>query len=115
MKLAPLIANILLACCAATSAWGQFAPPKEYDYPYPGPTRIEEVATQDEIRNRVCSKFTYEPDLALGCTVMAMRICIIFKVSDAEIRRVGHDPAVFLRHEMAHCNGWPSHHPNARH
>src|SRR5262245_23743460 len=105
--------SILLACCAATSAWGQFAPPQEFDHAYDGRVHVEEVATQDDIRTRVCSRWKY-PGQALGCSQVIARICVIFKVSDQEIRAAGHDPDVFMRHEIAHCNGWPNHHPGIR-
>jgi hypothetical protein len=26
----------------------------------------------------------------------------------------GYDPAVFIRHEIGHCNGWPATHKGAR-
>jgi len=54
--------------------------------------------------------------MALGCAyrIQGVKMCAIVKVSDDQIRAAGHDPAIFMRHESGHCNGWGSLHLGAR-
>jgi hypothetical protein len=54
--------------------------------------------------------------MALGCAyrIQGVKMCAIVKVSDDQIRAAGHDPAIFMRHESSHCNGWGSLHLGAR-
>jgi hypothetical protein len=97
----------------ANSARAQFLPPEEYDHPYEGRLVIQEAKDQDEVRRLCPYPFAMEP---LGCSyrIPGIRLCAIVKVSDEQIRAAGHDPDVFMRHEIGHCNSWPAHHPGAR-
>jgi hypothetical protein len=97
-----------------SSAWAQFLPPKAFDRPFDGRIVIQEARDRDEVL-RLCPNmtFTMEP---LGCShrIPGIKLCTIVKVSDERIRAAGHDPAVFMRHEVGHCNGWPASHKGAR-
>jgi hypothetical protein len=97
-----------------SSAWAQFLPPEAFDRPFDGRIVIQEARDRDEVL-RLCPNmtFTMEP---LGCShrIPGIKLCTIVKVSDERIRAAGHDPAVFMRHQVGHCNGWPASHKGAR-
>jgi hypothetical protein len=57
---------------------------------------------------------TFNIGIALGCSQKIWDMCVIVKVPDAEIIAMGHDPEIFMRHEIGHCNGWPATHKGAR-
>ena len=92
-------------------------PPLEYDHPYAGNLTIERVADPEALlvqcptlKNAVgCAKFPQDRSW-----------CKIFIVSDEYINSksipatrtlFGYSYQNFLRHELAHCNGWPADHP----
>jgi hypothetical protein len=112
--------GIALACISflilASPAQAQrgFLPPEEFDHPFEGRVVIQEAKDRDYVR-RLCPNmpFTIDP---LGCSYIfrGIRLCGIVKVPDEDIRAAGHDPEVFMRHELGHCNGWGSDHKGAR-
>lgn len=111
--LAALLA-IGLSHCIATSAQAQLLPPEEFDHPYDGHLMIEHARSEEEVRER-CPGGNF-PRHALACARVHKYapMCIIVKVSDDTLRAHGYDPAVVMRHEIAHCNGWPADHKGAR-
>jgi hypothetical protein len=112
MRIVVLLA-IGLVHCTATSAFAQrLLPPEEFDFPDNGPVSIQEARSQEEVR-KSC-RIPLGQITALGCTKVVWGICLIVKVSDEEIQSYGHDPDIFMRHEMGHCNGWPASHPGMR-
>ena len=84
-------------------------PPVEYDKPYPGQLTVEEV-TSAQLRTR-CVSATQS---SLGCAFPGKDKCHILLVSEASMRAVGWTVEAMLRHERAHCNGWPQSHPGRR-
>lgn len=72
-------------------------PPARYDYP-PNPPPIVRVVPTTK---GVCSGNLY------GCAFRIKRDCVLYVSAtlSAPAR------AAVLRHERAHCNGWPAHHP----
>jgi hypothetical protein len=40
--------------------------------------------------------------------------CHVIMLPDDVIRATGWTTGLLLRHELAHCNGWPGDHPNIR-
>jgi hypothetical protein len=111
MRIVVLLA-IGLVHCTATSAFGGVLPPEEFDHPFEGPVRIEEVRSQEEVR-KSC-RIPFGQITALGCAKVVWGTCLIVKVSDEEIMSYSHHPDAFMRHEIAHCNGWPASHPGMR-
>jgi hypothetical protein len=113
MRIVVLLA-IGLSHCIATSAFAQrgLLPPEEFDYPFTGPVRIQQVNSQNEVRQSC--RIPLGQITALGCAKVVWGTCLIVKVSDEEIQSYGHDPDVFMRHEHGHCNGWPASHPGMR-
>jgi hypothetical protein len=111
MRITLAIVLLLTPIC---SAWAQFLPPEAFDKPFDGRIVIQEARDYDEAR-KLCPGmvFTMEP---LGCSyrIPAMKLCAIVKVSDEQIRAAGHDPEIFMRHEIGHCNSWPADHRGAR-
>jgi hypothetical protein len=99
----------------------ELIPPPEYDRPYTGTLTIERVTDPAAVQ-MLC------PNLGggehFGCAKVAKDLswCNVYIVSDAFINKrsnevttlFGHSYENFLQHEIAHCNGWPGDHPNAR-
>jgi hypothetical protein len=49
---------------------------------------------------------------AESCSWLDKGVChIVLPQEETDTRLI----AYIREHEMGHCNGWPSHHPNARH
>jgi hypothetical protein len=93
-----------------------FMPPVKYDKPYTGELIIGRVATQQEIR-ALCPEYNKLKTPATACTKTphndATR-CYIFIVSDQVLKTIGSNYALVLRHELAHCNGWPADHAGGK-
>lgn len=106
---------IVTACCLfATTASAQYLPPEEFDHPFDGRVVTQQAIDSDNVR-KLCPgmNFTMQP---IGCAYLIppLRMCAIVKLPDDQIRAAGHDPAIFMRHELGHCNGWPANHKGAR-
>lgn len=104
--LAALLAVGLIHC-----AWGQSLPPAEFDKPYEGQLMIEHARSESEVREKCPGGNFTGPALACARVHRYAPMCIIVKVSDDVIRAYGYDPALVMRHEIAHCVGWPANHP----
>ena len=87
-------------------------PPVEYDHPYKGGRLTWQMARDQQQVRDACpeSKFSIG---ALACTFRYANSCIVI-VSDDEIKKAGFPPDLIRRHEIGHCNGWPSNHPGSR-
>jgi hypothetical protein len=84
-----------------------FLPPPEYNKPYPGVLMLERLSLDD--LQKIC------PLNALACSrPWTGRVpgasCIIFMPSDEALKARGISPEDTYRHEIGHCNGWPSDH-----
>lgn len=93
----------------------RLVPPEEYDHPYSGlgELRIMEVESQDEVR-RLCPWTVFPKAGAYGCTSVIPGLgCRVVLAPEADMKRVGVWRALILRHEIAHCNGWPGDHRGA--
>jgi len=82
-----------------------FHPPPQYDYA-PAIPVIEQVLSYDEVQ-KICPSVTGRalsgPERFWGCAIKRDGKCYIYTVDDQFVKR----------HERAHCNGWPGHHPGA--
>jgi hypothetical protein len=78
-------------------------PPEEYDHPYQGQTVIRWKDTADEVRD--ACKTPLLP--GLGCAHLSDGWCIITLPRTPVLKSAGYTANVVIRHEMAHCNGWP--------
>jgi hypothetical protein len=112
---AAVITNVMTAPAMAQALITQFdpVPPAEYDRPYKGHLEVYKVGGQAEVRATGCPKSAF---VALGCAFWWTNPdkCVVVLADDATIRAAGHDPEIVLHHELAHCEGWPAHHPGAR-
>jgi hypothetical protein len=103
--------------------WPPYAPvlptPPEYDKPYTGRVVINIARDMDEMAE-LCSPNPLA-SVALGCAFRYSdantglpRVCYIYIAPDSYIRTQYGGRATredVIRHEMAHCNGWPGTHP----
>jgi hypothetical protein len=87
-------------------------PPTQYDYPYGGRLNVTTMASQEAVRERCPS--TRGLPVALACSRHNVTNCWIVIADDATITAAGVNPTIVRRHEIGHCNGWPSDHAGAR-
>jgi hypothetical protein len=89
-------------------------PPKQYDHPYSGPgvLLIIPAASQNEVREW-CPDAVFPKAGAYGCAQMKGWGCRVVIAPVADMKAVGLTKDMVVRHEVAHCNGWPNHHPGA--
>src|SRR5262245_22195841 len=112
-----LITALLFVSCetplrSAHAEWTTTMPPAEYDVPYTGELTIWRVQSQQGIRQH-CWRATFT-EHAIACTVHSRPYpsawCDVYVLEDAILKKVGLTLAAVLRHELAHCNGWPGDH-----
>ena len=104
---AALIAALALAAGPAL-AGTPLLPPAGYDHPYAG--RVELLQVPQREVYRICSEGApwIRSDVN-GCAQVVEGVCVIVMVSHRTSRvRNLRD---LYRHERAHCNNWPGHHP----
>jgi hypothetical protein len=92
----------------------QLVPPEQYDHPFrgPGELRIIDAASQDEVR-QWCPTAVFPKAGAFGCASSKPWGCQVAIASEADLKTVGLTRGMVLRHEVAHCNGWPGDHRGA--
>ena len=77
-------------------------PPARFDYaPNPSPTVIPTADIEG-----VCRPFGSSQ--RYGCAFIIEKKCFVFV--NSALKRT--EKAAVLRHEFAHCNGWPANHPS---
>ena len=104
-------AVILVALTCPALAQQRFLPPAEYDHPYSGRLVKFRKNSVEDVRTTCKTPLA----MGLGCAWLPSEgVCIIIMANDEVIAGAGHDPEVVLRHETAHCNGWPKDHLGAR-
>jgi|SRR6516225_2585647 len=96
-----------------------YPPPAKYDYPFPGILMVQRLSL-DEI-SKICL-----PKHHTGCALTLntdngvylnnrtgnRTACIAIVANDADLRAEHVRFNDVLRHEIAHCNGWPADHPD---
>jgi hypothetical protein len=94
------------------SSYAHYMPPREYDHMFKGGQTQVFYKSQADLR-KICWLEKIHPDIfALGCSfVTANNDCIIALAPWKDIEARGFSVADTVRHEEAHCNGWPKHHP----
>lgn len=96
-------------------------PPPEYDKPYNGRLLVIDVETTAEFTG-LCGidpAFIYIASACAGIGLTAKKFgqnvdCVIVLAPETIFARIGATRTLALRHELAHCNGWPADHPGAR-
>jgi hypothetical protein len=91
-------------------------PPKQYDMPYTGQLRLWDVASQERMRE-ICPSSHWGDggvNSALGCAKVftSLNKCDIYIVNKDVMKQAKTAYSSVLRHELAHCNGWPADHAN---
>jgi hypothetical protein len=90
-------------------------PPVEYDKPYTGTLTVIKPRTGDEL-DALCGKVSPPGYRGIGCAFpnLVDGSCVIIIRENDALAAAGLDPAVVLRHEIGHCNGWPADHAGGR-
>jgi hypothetical protein len=108
------------------ATYSVMAPPPKYDVPYPGDLTIwvSSQATIDTMcKSKDGSRISHTAcALRLGnwCSVWILKSIVEGKYFDTidvngnMARDVKGNLALTLRHELAHCNGWPGDHPDGK-
>jgi exosome complex RNA-binding protein Csl4 len=86
-------------------------PPKEFDKPYTGKLVVVRVKDIAQVR-AACPTVAVNGNPA--CMTFKDGICTITILHDSELEKLGIPPALAMRHEIGHCNGWPGDHKGAR-
>src|SRR5262245_48522178 len=81
-------------------------PPAQFAKPYDGALTITIVSSTDEV-GQFCD---IGKTFLLGCARRNAFSCAIMLVKDELARAYGWNTGLMLRHEIAHCNGWPGNH-----
>jgi hypothetical protein len=90
-------------------------PPAEYDHTYNGALQITIAATDAELHARCrFDPETIKNKYMMACATHPNGGCHVIMLPDDVIRATGWTTGLLLRHELAHCNGWPGDHPNIR-
>jgi hypothetical protein len=97
---------------------GMWMPPAEFDTPYTGELTILRMATEQDIRD-ACPDTDWEKSFqgrSTACTRVASprKQCWILIASDQALKARHQNYAAVLRHELAHCNGWPTDHKGGK-
>jgi hypothetical protein len=103
-----LVAAIALAPIGAAAS--PLEPPERFDHPYPGDVQINLMDSL--FVGKECREWSGAPapSDAAGCAWVAddsARTCVVViaaRTKKAPIEAI-------IRHEIAHCNGWPADHP----
>jgi hypothetical protein len=93
------LALMLALALASPALAGEMPPPAEYDRPYQGQLLITQVVTVAEL-TAFCRGVSTS-----ACARVGVDFCHILMLQDEPAS------AEVLRHELAHCNGWPKDHP----
>jgi hypothetical protein len=113
-----------LSAAAQGTQWNEAGlPPVEYDKPFAG--TYSEIRVGAVIMATVCPKTPWP--VTLGCAIhntkrdsTGERIvapateCVVYIADDDILARAGWSYDILMRHERAHCHGWPQSHPGAR-
>jgi hypothetical protein len=104
--LATAIVLALFATSASAQTHDVIVPPLEYDRAYKGKLIISRIDSTTEV-GLLCGQAAP----MLSCSQRRDNECEIIMATDNVIRIFGYLVDVVLRHEIAHCNGWPQDHP----
>lgn len=106
MILRYLVALVLLANVAGAESRPTQPPPARFDHPFNGVTDIRQINAKTV--HKQCGKLLglNIRGVVRGCANVVAGVCVIYiaKKSDAL------DFDLLIRHERAHCNGWPPNH-----
>ena len=118
MKTAIGLLTLALVIAAAVPAAAdpvplRLNPPKQYDRPYTGVLVVLRADSQQRVRE-LCPGTVFGWIGALACADVFGGWCRVVLAQDEVITKAGFPPEILLRHEIAHCNGWPADHKGAQ-
>jgi hypothetical protein len=87
-------------------------PPPEYDKPFKG--KLTEIRVTPEIMRAICPKSQFPVTLACAYPPVHDTQCVIIMLEDKHLEAAGWTAEYVRRHEIGHCNGFPSDHRGAR-
>lgn len=98
--------STLFGLARAQSPW-PLAPPARYDHPYKG--HLNTIVVPYGTARQNCYKLggAVLPDNTAACAIVGNGRCTIVLPRSPVADLV----KALRRHEIAHCNGWPSNHP----
>src|SRR5262249_25631909 len=114
LLLTGIAALSVLSAPAAHARMQTSMPPAEYDKPYTGELIIRRLTTEQDVRDACPKAFKASQTRFSGCTVRKETRCEFYIASDRALKALGMSYALVLRHELAHCNGWPWDHPGGK-
>jgi hypothetical protein len=93
----------------------KYIPPAKYDHAFDGPLVVIEWGTPQETADKCGLKPSVPSNHIVGCAWPAAvspipGSCVILHAYEKDLERFGLTVNGVLRHEIAHCNGWPSDH-----
>jgi hypothetical protein len=109
---------LMAAVCAAIVFVGmtcptlaqRILPPEQYDHPYTGEIFLTRKDSTDDVR-RLCKLPT---SMGAGLLVPLQQLVLDHHSLPMMLEAAGFTQEVVMRHETAHCNGWPKDHPGTR-
>jgi hypothetical protein len=107
--------TLALLLAMTVTAQAQLVPPAQYDKPYTGRLTVDTVPTQRALAE-ICPIAAARTPNLIGCAMRAHdgSHCRIVLVAEGVVVALGSSRARIMRHEIAHCNGWPGDHPGGR-
>jgi len=97
-----LSAAVLLAGCQKT-----LNPPKQYDHPYKGELHVYYA---DEFNMKAQCFAPENGNKVWGCAFVWPKSCDVWILNSED----ADSQAQIMRHEIAHCNGWPPDHKDGK-
>jgi hypothetical protein len=82
-------------------------PPARFDHAFGGKLILYRLPQKEVVR--VCQNMPGAGMLQHGCSELKGDTCTVITINKTFM---GATPAAVLRHEIGHCNGWPSNHPD---
>lgn len=102
---------------AVTALFVVLAPPDRFDHSYSGSLAIHYASPYElmyhrcQVQGHVGYACTYMQHLAEGrCTIWVPRVGDVARKGTKRVRFTPQLVGLMLRHEIGHCNGWPSTH-----
>jgi hypothetical protein len=123
MKKLLMAAAMLIALAGNSHAEQRFTtsmPPPEYDVPYIGELTIWVASSQEAMRQHCTGTYFGPLGIATACAgpTKNRQRCSIWLhksiVDGKSVTGMKLSLANALRHELAHCNGWPKDHPGGK-
>jgi len=109
------ITALLLATGTAHAGFLTSMPPAEYDKPYMGELEIRRMVTDQDVRTLCPKAWKARTQTRFpACSMHNATRCEVYIVNDRGLKALGMNYALTLRHELAHCNGWPGDHPGGK-